>query len=211
MKEGWIKLHRQIEENEFYFSERFTKAQAWIDLLLLAGHKERIIWIRGVQLRLKPGELAYSQLTLAERWKWNFKTVKKFLTDLEKCEMVETKFSNVTTVISIKNWDKYQVVETKTETKTETNKNDKNGNKLIAAVRSLITGEYQEKELYSIVGKFKGEFGADELRRIIGGCVSRGNEFSTPGNLAAYLQTIKNKNGSENGVPKSVAELPYLT
>ena len=209
MKEGWIKLHRQIEDTEFYFSERFTRASAWIDLLLLAGHKERTIWIRGVQLRLKPGELARSQLTLAERWGWNFKTVKKFLNELEKCEMVETRFSNVTTIISIKNWGKYQAVETKTETKTETNKNDKNDNKLIAAVRSLLTGNYTEKELYSIVGKYKNEFGADELRKVVGGCISRGNEFATPGNFAAYLTAIKNKNGSE--VPRSVSKLDFLT
>lgn len=57
--QGWIKLHRQIQENEFYFSERFTKVQAWVDLLLLANHKPATLYIRGVEMRLLPGQLAW--------------------------------------------------------------------------------------------------------------------------------------------------------
>ena len=80
---GYIKLHRQITENEFYFSERFTKSQAWIDLLLLANFKPNTIFIRGIEVKTNPGELCYSQLSLSKRWKWNIKTVNKFLMMLE--------------------------------------------------------------------------------------------------------------------------------
>jgi DNA-binding transcriptional regulator YhcF (GntR family) len=204
---GWIKLHRQIEEDKFYFSERFTKAQAWIDLLLLAGHTKRTIWIRGIEINLKPGELAYSQLTLAGRWQWNFKTVKKFLNELEKCEKVETRFSNATTVISIKNWDKWQGVETKTERKTErkaeTNKNDKNDkNKITDIVKNLV-GETDGSE-YGIVAKFSKLLGEKKLLQIIGSCVTRGVRFDNSRALAAYLQACA------NGIPTSVSELPWL-
>jgi hypothetical protein len=131
----WLKLHRSIEENEFWFGERFTKAQAWIDLLLLATYKPRTVFIRGVEINLKPGELCYSQVSLAKRWKWNFKTVVSFLSMLSKREMVETKTSNVTTVISIRNWKKYQSNGEQSgdqsgeqmETRTETNKECKEG------------------------------------------------------------------------------------
>lgn len=132
--QGWIKFHRQVCENELYFAERFTKMQAWFDLLLLACHKPQTVFMRGVEIKLKPGELCYSQLSLAKRWGWNFKTVKNFLSSLEKREMLETKTSNVTTVISIRNWSKYQGNGEQNgdqngeqkESKTETNKNDKN-------------------------------------------------------------------------------------
>src|SRR5271169_883961 len=106
--EGWIKLHRKITDNDFYFSQQFTKMQAWIDLLLLASHKDKTIFIRRIEIKLKRGDLCYSQLSLARRWNWNFKTVRKFLTYLEKLEMVETRTDNVTTVISIRNWNYYQ-------------------------------------------------------------------------------------------------------
>lgn len=109
MQTGWIKLHRQIMENEFYFSERFTKTQAWIDLLLLATHRERSIFIRGIEIKLKPGELCYSQVSLSERWKWNRRTTKKFISELENCGMIHNRISRITTVISIIKWEKYQV------------------------------------------------------------------------------------------------------
>jgi DNA-binding transcriptional regulator YhcF (GntR family) len=78
-------------------------------LLLLASHSKHTVFIRrGIKINLKPGDLCYSQQTLAERWKWNFKTVRTFLTWLEELEMVEVRSTNVTTVISIKNWEWYQ-------------------------------------------------------------------------------------------------------
>jgi hypothetical protein len=129
---GWIKLHRQITDNEFYRSERFTKMQAWIDLLLLASHANQTLFIRGVEIKLKAGELCYSQLSLAKRWKWNFKTVKKFLKFIETKKMAVCRFTSVTTVITILNWEKYQVDGEQNgermESRTETNKNDKNVN-----------------------------------------------------------------------------------
>ncbi len=108
---GWIMLHRQITENELYFSEPFTRCQAWIDLLLCASHKRHTVFIRrGIGIDLKPGDLCYSQQTLAERWQWNFKTVRVFLEWLKEHEMVEFRTTNVTTVISIKNWEWYQTI-----------------------------------------------------------------------------------------------------
>ena len=110
--QGWIKLHRKITENEFYFSERFTRSQAWIDLLLLATHRPQTVFIRGVEIILKPGELCYSQLSLAERWKWNRKTVMSFLKALGKRQMIlnrtDSQLSHITTVITILNWNEYQ-------------------------------------------------------------------------------------------------------
>ncbi len=131
--QGWIKLHRQIVDSDFYFSERFTKSQAWIDLLLLANHKPATVFIRGIEIDLLPGQLCYSQLTLANRWRWNFKTVVTFLQQLQKRKMVETKTNNVTTIISIKNWNLYQGNGEQNgeqkETKTETDNNEENAKK----------------------------------------------------------------------------------
>lgn len=106
--QGWISLHRQITENEFYFAEKFTKMHAWIDLLILANHKPATIYIRGLEIKLNEGDLAYSQLSLAKRWKWNFKTVKKFLQMLEQRKMIKVSGGKLTTVISIINYSKYQ-------------------------------------------------------------------------------------------------------
>ena len=110
--QGWIKLHRKVTENELYFSERFTRAQAWIDLLLLATHKPQTVFIRGVEINLQPGELCYSQLSLAKRWKWNRKTVMAFLKLLERREMLlnrtDNRLSHFTTVLTVQHWCEYQ-------------------------------------------------------------------------------------------------------
>lgn len=140
-------------ENELYFSEKFTKSAAWIDLLLLARHSSGTKFIHGIEIKMQPGDLCYSQLSLGERWKWNFKTVKKFLDLLTDRQMITYKGGKVTTIISIKNWEKYQKSgeqnridnkgesavlgqvrenrkENRTENKRETNNNDSNnGNK----------------------------------------------------------------------------------
>lgn len=143
--EGYIALHRKITQNEFYFSQKFTWTQAWIDLLLIATHAEKTVIIRNTVIKLQPGDSCYSQLSLAERWKWDVKTVKKYLKMLENKKMVETQTNNVTTIVSITNWQNYQVSRNQTvkkstdngeqngeqkETKTDTNNNGNNVNNI---------------------------------------------------------------------------------
>lgn len=168
--DGFIALYRKITENEFYFSEKFTKILAWIDLLLLASHKNRIIYIRNIEIKLKAGELCYSQKSLANRWKWNYKTVKKFLKLLEKLEMVVTKTDNVTTIISIKNWKNYQVSNNKIRKEnrsygeqngeqkvnrlgTNNNVNNENNNTTIdkREIKKTHKLSYRKSILYSVV------------------------------------------------------------
>lgn len=112
--DGYIKLHRCITENEFYCSERFTKTQAWIDLLILATYKERTVFIRGIEIKLAPGDLCYSLKSLAERWQWNKRTVKSFLEIMQNREQISFRSNKVTTIISICNWERYQQAENAT-------------------------------------------------------------------------------------------------
>jgi DNA replication protein DnaD len=134
--QGWIKLHRQITDNEFYGCERFDKTHAWIDLLLLAGHTKQTIFIRNVEINLKPGDLCYSQQSLGKRWKWNRKTVRRYLNLLKNRNMVDVKISKVTSIVSILNWEKFQNAGQLNgqqdgqlmDIRTDTNKNDKNVN-----------------------------------------------------------------------------------
>jgi len=106
-KAGYIKFYRKSEDNDLYFAERFTRWQAWMDLLMLASYMKRTVFIRHVQVELEPGELCWSQLSLSKRWKWNRQTVSKFLNYLEKKEMISSRITFVTTVITITNWDIY--------------------------------------------------------------------------------------------------------
>ena len=110
MGKGWIKLNRQIQEHWIWDDERYDKAHAWIDLLLLADHETKKKLYRGEIILLERGSVNRSFSCLAERWKWSRKAVRHFIDILEKDGMVSTRVSTNRTVITIENYDKYQNV-----------------------------------------------------------------------------------------------------
>lgn len=120
MSGGWIKLYRKSFNNELYFAEPFTKWQAWVDMLLLANHEENVITKRGIKIIVERGQIGYSEVSLAERWKWSRDKVRRFLKYLENGEKNDTAKNgktrqqirqqkcNTTTLITILNYEKYQ-------------------------------------------------------------------------------------------------------
>jgi hypothetical protein len=109
MQRGYIKLFRKIQENDQWLSEPFTRSQAWIDLILLANYKPGVIRVRGNRVEVKRGQVGWSQVALANRWKWSRGKVRRFLKELEKNEqqIVQQK-SSITSLITIIKYDEYQ-------------------------------------------------------------------------------------------------------
>jgi hypothetical protein len=118
MSNGWIKLHRQIEDNELWFLEPFTRGQAWVDLLLLANHDPKAFHIRGNRVEVQRGQVARAATTFAERWKWSKGKVLSFFEYLEKCGMIDRRISHVIAVITIRNYEEYQHTEPQDEPQT---------------------------------------------------------------------------------------------
>lgn len=132
MSDGWIKLYRQLTDNDIWLSEKFTDGQAWVDLLLLANHTKGFIKVRGIRLDLQPGQCGYSVLTLAKRWRWSRGKVLRFIDFLDRKNMVKTvqQKNHISTIISIVNYSNFQFIGTTNSTtdvqQTDTNKNEKN-------------------------------------------------------------------------------------
>ncbi len=105
---GWISVHRSLLDHHFWGCEKFTKGQAWVDLMLNANHKENKVMIKGRLIVVQRGEQIRSQVTLAETWKWNPRTVKKFLELLISDSMITVKSTELTTHITICNYNEYQ-------------------------------------------------------------------------------------------------------
>lgn len=135
--EGWIKLHRKLLDNDLWRSEPFTRGQAWVDLLLLANHKESFFYKRGNKVIVKRGQVGRSSVELSDRWRWSRTKVSKFLKDLEKEQQISIYKSTVTQVITVVNYDEFQEKEQQTkqqkdskktteEQQKNTYKNDKN-------------------------------------------------------------------------------------
>jgi len=107
--QGWIKLHRQILETNFFEEKRvYSKAEAWIDLLLRANHKDERILFNSNYITIKRGQHLTSMKKLAERWKWSRTKVQKFLTLLEEDGMCTAKKTSKYTLLTLDNYDFYQ-------------------------------------------------------------------------------------------------------
>ena len=108
--EGWISIHRQIQEHWLWKSkEPFDKRSAWIDLLLMVNHqKEKIEFDKGF-MEVERGQRITSLEKLAKRWKWSRHKVSDYLNQLEQDGMLVQVRDNKKTLISIENYNKYQV------------------------------------------------------------------------------------------------------
>jgi len=105
---GWISLDRAITKHWLWQNEKFSKGQAWIDLLLAAAHTENKVMIKGTLITVERSQQIRSQVTLASAWSWDRKTVSRFLKILEKDGMISTKSDHLTSYISICNYDDFQ-------------------------------------------------------------------------------------------------------
>lgn len=136
--EGWVKLHRQLFDNDLWFSEPFTRAQAWIDLFANANHCEKTINIRGNIVKIERGQIGWSELTMCKRWKWSKGKVRRFLKILEtEQQIIQQKDRYITTIITILNYNKYQQTEQQTvqqkDSRRYITKNDNNEKKINAS------------------------------------------------------------------------------
>ncbi len=108
MDNGYVLLHRKLFSNRLWLSEKFTRAQAWVDLFANANHADGVFFVRGNEVRVKRGQLGWSIENMAQRWRWNRKTVMRFLSGLEQGHQIGQQRTHLTTIITIVNYDKYQ-------------------------------------------------------------------------------------------------------
>jgi len=90
-----------MDSNPLYFSEPFSRHQAFNDLVILSQHRGRFLYKRGNKVVSKSGEIATSSRMLAMRWQWSRGKVESFLRDLEKNGDISMKRNNVATIIKM--------------------------------------------------------------------------------------------------------------
>ena len=164
MTNGWIKLHRQIQDNEFWYCEKFTRGQAWVDLLLMANHDEATFFVRGNKVTVQRGFVGHSEQTLSEKWKWSRGKVRRFIKQLETVQQIVQHKSSVLSLIEVKNYDLYQssstqsgttdstterqqtVQQTDTNKKVKKNKNENNTTSMSA--NADVLNEFDEFVLW---------------------------------------------------------------
>ena len=108
VNKGFIKLPRQIIEDTHYFSEPFTRTQAWVDLIILANYQDTTALVRGVKIVVKRGQVCRSITELAKRWKWSRNRVMRFTEGLVDAERVHVQKSPIVNVYTIRDYEEYQ-------------------------------------------------------------------------------------------------------
>jgi hypothetical protein len=124
---GWIKLHRQLIEWEWYSDINTTRL--FLHLVLIANHKDNV-WRN---IPIKRGQKLTSLIKLSEQTGLTIQKVRTALTNLKSTNDITSLSSSQHTVFTVVNYDLYQgeTSETTNEQQTEnkqitTNKNVKN-------------------------------------------------------------------------------------
>jgi hypothetical protein len=118
-------VNRELLHSSRWLSEKFTRAQAWVDLFGLAQHTDNFFFVRGIKVEVKRGQLAYSQLTLASRWKWSRDKVRRYLKCLESDGDIIQQNNEITTLITIVKYNVWQGNNTTDDTTEKQQKNTK--------------------------------------------------------------------------------------
>jgi len=108
--DGYIFLHRQIWKNDYLWGDKpFARGQAWIDLLLMVNHENS--YVIEFKMTVYRGQRITSIRKLADRWGWSRTKVSDFLNSLQSVGMLKFQCDTKKTVVSIANYDIYQVSE----------------------------------------------------------------------------------------------------
>lgn len=107
-KNGWVKLHRKMLDNPIIMKDAEHLA-VWMYLLLNATHAEYPALFKGKKITLQPGQLITGRKSIASTLSVNESKVRRILDAFESDQQIDRQRSNQNTLISLKNWEKYQL------------------------------------------------------------------------------------------------------
>jgi hypothetical protein len=126
-EKNFLFLNRNLLNNPMWLSQKFTRGQAWVDILMMTNYQSHAEFdVRGIEITLKQGEFSRAEDKLAARWKWHRTTVERFFSALKVRHQIELVRTKPQKVYRILNWEKYQKSDIKTDIRTtlKRHKND---------------------------------------------------------------------------------------
>lgn len=108
---GWVALHRQTLESDFWMIEQpFSYRDAFVHVLIAANWKDGVSHKNGHTIRIHRGQLLTSIRKLGAKFFWDKNKVYKWLEFMAETGMITTENVGFGTVLTIVNYDKYQIV-----------------------------------------------------------------------------------------------------
>jgi hypothetical protein len=94
--------------NDLWTGEKFTRGQAWADLLLITNFKDGFIRVNGSKVIIKRGQCGWSEAKLSERWGWSRTKIRSFISELIEADQIKQEKDRRKSVITICNYSIYQ-------------------------------------------------------------------------------------------------------
>ena len=179
---GWIKLHRKVLDCWIWQEKPYDKARAWVDLLLLAMHHDKKLFIENEVVIVPRGSFMTSIVKLANRWGWSRCKAMRYLELLESEQMLNTKRTPKGTLVTIVKYEDYQIGEvaddTAVDTTLDTSNDTTNDTPLDTADDTTV--DTQNKNIKNIkndknVKNNMGRFTPPDVVEVQAYCCERGN------------------------------------
>ena len=114
---GWINLHRDITNHWIWHNPRHFRW--WVLLLLMAQWEPRKVVFGKTSVQLQRGQICTTIRFLARQMDACSHTTITFLNCLEEADMIHRISNSQMTIITITNYDKYQLIETNKKSRKE--------------------------------------------------------------------------------------------
>lgn len=157
-KEGWIKIYRKLLDNPIVCKDADHLA-VWIYLLLNATHTNYDSMFKGKRITLKPGQLITGRKTIASVLKINESKVQRILKLFENEQQIEQQTSNQNRLITILNWESYQINEQQNEHRVNSGfyQNDELLNRKNTKNEQQMNNESKDNKMFSGLSNYENE------------------------------------------------------
>lgn len=222
MEQGWISVHRKLQDSEIWNLEKFTRGQAWVDMILMANHKPGSFFLRGIEIKVDRGQIARSEESLAAKWRWSRGKVRRFFSWLEMKQQIVQHKSKLLSIVTIVNYNDYQKNSTTNSTtngqQTDTNNNKNNVNKFkkeIYKEKKVVFGEFKNVKLTPVeheklIKKFGDLVVKEKIEALSLGIASKGYKYKS--HYATILSWDRKNDRGKNakGKPEGFADKEYI-
>lgn len=154
---GWIKIHRNILKNPWMHNADVLGI--WLYILLNVAYQNEDVVFEGKRITLQPGQGLFKMRQVAKILGVSHSKLNRTITLFKSETQIETQTSPRNTLITVVNWNKYQVRETQNETQAE-HKRNTNGTQ--AEHLPINIKNLRNKEIKNVYGIYQNVFLTDE-------------------------------------------------
>lgn len=144
---GWVKIHRSMLDNPVVMKDS-DHCMLWMLLLLNATHKPHDTLFGGKRITLMPGQLITGRKKLARELHVNEHKIDRMLRAFKNEQQIEQQSKPYGSLITIKNWHKYQDIEQQNEQRMSnqraTNEQRVSTKQECKNERSIYSSSYEE-------------------------------------------------------------------